>query len=68
VGDNSGVDSMLQFLLERGSDMTKHYRNIKQRHRAHLGSMGRKRDTERRRDDVNRRRGGTREGKWRRRC
>jgi hypothetical protein len=44
VSGSGGVDSMLQFRLERGDDGMKHYRKMKRRHRAHLGSIGRKRD------------------------
>jgi hypothetical protein len=40
VVDGAGVDSMLQFWLERGGDGMKHCRKMKQRRRAHLGSMG----------------------------
>jgi hypothetical protein len=57
------VDSMFQFWLERGGDRTKHCRNMNQRQRARLGSMGRKRDMVRQRDDVSQRRGGTEEGR-----
>jgi hypothetical protein len=45
----------------------KHYWKIKWRQRTRLDSMVRKRDTVQRRDDVGRRRGGTGEGKGRRR-
>jgi hypothetical protein len=45
VIDGGDADSMFQFQLERGGDMTKCYRKMKQRQRAHLNSMGRKRDT-----------------------
>jgi hypothetical protein len=45
----------------------KHCQKIKWRHRAHLGSMGRKYDTVRRCDDVDWRRGDTGKGKGRRR-
>jgi hypothetical protein len=60
-----GADLMLQFWLKIGGGGTKHCRKMKRRQRAHLDSMGRKRDTARRCDDVSRRRGGTREGKGR---
>jgi hypothetical protein len=40
-----GADLILWFRLERGGDIIKHYRKIKRRHRAHLDSIGRKRDT-----------------------
>jgi hypothetical protein len=36
---------MLQFRLERGGDGIKHYRKMKRRQQARLGSMERKRDT-----------------------
>jgi hypothetical protein len=65
VADADGVDSMLQFWLESGGDGMKHYRNMKQRQRAHLGSMERKRDTTRWCGDISQMRGGTREGKRR---
>jgi hypothetical protein len=41
------MDSMLQFWLKRGYDRTKHCQKMKQRQRqrARLASMGRKRDT-----------------------
>jgi hypothetical protein len=68
VAGGSGADSMLWFLLDRGSDETKRCRKMKRRQRAHLGSMRRKRDMARQHGDVGRRRGGTEEGKWRRRC
>jgi hypothetical protein len=57
---------MLQFWLERGDNRTKHYRKMNRRQRASLGSMRRKYDTVRRRDDVGRRKGGTEERKARR--
>jgi hypothetical protein len=59
---------MLQFRLEGGGDGTEHCRKMKRRHRTYLGSMGRKRDTVRRRDDIGQRRGGTEEGEGKRRC
>jgi hypothetical protein len=65
VGDG-GADSMIQFQLKRGCDRLKHYWKMKQRQRVHLGSMGRKCDTVRQRCDIDRRRGGTDEGKGRR--
>jgi hypothetical protein len=68
VAYSSGVDSMLQFWLERGGDGTKRCRKMKRRRRAHLGSMGRKCDTSQRCDDVDQRRDGTEEGKGRGRC
>jgi hypothetical protein len=61
-----GTDSMLRFQLERGGDGSKRYQKMKRRQRARLGSMGRKRDTTRWRDDVGQRRGGVGEGKRRR--
>jgi hypothetical protein len=67
VVDGGAVDSMLQFQLERGDDETNYCRNMKRSQRAHLGSMKKKCDMVRWRDDVGRRRGGTREGKERRR-
>jgi hypothetical protein len=45
----------------------KHCRKMNQMQRARLGYMGRKRDTVRRHGDDGRRRGGTEEGKGRRR-
>jgi hypothetical protein len=45
----------------------KHCRKMKRGQRAHLGSIGRKRDTMQRRGDVDQRRGGTGEWKGRRR-
>jgi hypothetical protein len=60
--------SMLQFRLAGGGDRTKHCWKMKRRQRARFGSMERKRDTTRRCDDVGQRRGGTGEGKGRRRC
>jgi hypothetical protein len=59
------VNSMLQFRLDRRGNGTKRCRKMNRRQRARLGSMGRKRDMVRRRDDVNWRRGGTEEGKER---
>jgi hypothetical protein len=50
---------MRQFRLERGDDKIKHYRKMKQRQRARLHFMGRKRDMAQRRGDVSR----TREGR-----
>jgi hypothetical protein len=58
---------MLPFRFERGGDGTKRCQKMKQRQRVHLGSMGRKRDTTWWRDDIGGRRGGTGEGKGRRR-
>jgi hypothetical protein len=67
VACGGGTNLMLQLRLERGDDKIKHYRKMNWRQRAHLGSMGRKRDMVRRRDDVGRRRGGTEKDKGRRR-
>jgi hypothetical protein len=53
VARGGSADSMLQFRLERAGDGMK---LMKRRHRAHLGSTGRKRDTARWRGDVGRRR------------
>jgi hypothetical protein len=39
-----GVNLILLFQLERGDDRIKHYRKMKRRQRARLGSMRRKRD------------------------
>jgi hypothetical protein len=61
-----GADSMLRFLFKREGDGMKHYRNMKRRHRARLGSMGRKSNMVRWRDDAGQWRGGTREEKGRR--
>jgi hypothetical protein len=52
--------------VERGCDRVKRCWKMKRWQRAHLGSMGRKRDTTRLHDDVGRRRGDTGEGKERR--
>jgi hypothetical protein len=52
----------------RRDDETKCCRKMKRRQRTHLTSMEMKRDTARQRDDVDRRRVATREGKGRRRC
>jgi hypothetical protein len=67
VAGDSGADSMFRFRLERGGDGMKHCWKMKRRQQALLGSMGRKRDTTRRHDDVGQRRCGNREGKGRRR-
>jgi hypothetical protein len=61
VVNGGGADLMLQFWLERRDDGMKHYQKMKQRQRAHLASMGWKRNTVRRCDDVSRKRGGTRD-------
>jgi hypothetical protein len=68
VANGGDVDSILRFQLERGGDGMKHCRKMKRRQRVRLDSMGRKRDTLWRRDNVGRRRGSTKEGKGRRRC
>jgi hypothetical protein len=65
VAYDGGVVSILQFQLKRGGDGTKRCRRMKQRQRTHLDLIGRKRDTVRRRDDIDRRKGGTGEGKGR---
>jgi hypothetical protein len=62
-----GADSMLRFRLERVDDMTKHWRKMKWRQRAHLGSMRMKCDMTQQCGDVGQRIGGTGEGKERRR-
>jgi hypothetical protein len=68
VVDDGGADSILHFWLEREDDGMKYYRKMKRRQRAHLDSMRMKYDTVWQREDVDRRRGGTEEGKGRRRC
>jgi hypothetical protein len=56
------------FCSKRGGDGMKRCQKMKRRQRAHLvGSMRMKCDTARQRDNVSRRRGGTGEGKGRRR-
>jgi hypothetical protein len=55
--------SIVWFRLERGDDGTKHYRKMKRRQRACLGSMARKCDMARPCNDVGQSRGSTREGK-----
>jgi hypothetical protein len=62
--DDSGVDSMFRFRLERVVDAMKRYRKMKRRQRVRLDSMESKRDTAWRRS---RRRDMTGEGKVRRR-
>jgi hypothetical protein len=52
VGCGGGADSMLQFRLKRGGNGTKCCQKMKQRQWAHLGSMGRKRDTLQQRGDI----------------
>jgi hypothetical protein len=64
VINGGGVDSILQFRLERGGNKTK--RKMKRRHQTHFGSIERKCDTTRWFDDVGRMRGDTMEGKKRR--
>jgi hypothetical protein len=44
VADGGGVDSMLQFRLEKEDDKMKYWQKMKRRHQARLGSMGRKHD------------------------
>jgi hypothetical protein len=51
-----------------GRRQTKCCQKMKRRQRAHLASMGRKRDTTRQNDDVDRRRCAIGEGKGRRQC
>jgi hypothetical protein len=65
VTDSGGVDSMLQFQLERRDDVMKCCRKMKRRQRAHLDSMRRKRNMTWQ-NDIARRRGATRERKGRR--
>jgi hypothetical protein len=67
IAYGGGANLMLQFWLERRCDGIKRCRKIKWRQRAHLVSMGRKRDTMRLCDDIDQRRCGTEEGKGRRR-
>jgi hypothetical protein len=67
VADDSGVDSMLRFSLERGVDGMKCCGKIKRMQRIHLGSMGMKHDMMQRRDNVDQRRGDTGKEKVRRR-
>jgi hypothetical protein len=62
-----GAYSILQSRLESGGDETKRCRKKKRRQRARLGSIGRKRDTARRCDDIGQSRDGTGEEKWMRR-
>jgi hypothetical protein len=45
VVGGGGADSMLWFRLKSGGDRMNHYWKMKQRQRARVGSMGRKRDT-----------------------
>jgi hypothetical protein len=52
VASSGDVDSMIRFQLKRGGVMMKHYRKIKQRQRAHLGSMRRKCDMTQQHGDV----------------
>jgi hypothetical protein len=62
VVDGCGVDSILQFRLERGGDGMKCCRKMKRRQRARFELMGRKRDTTWRRQPEERwHRGGERE-------
>jgi hypothetical protein len=68
VAYDGGADSMLQILLEKRGDGIKRYRKMKQSHQAHIGLMGKKRDTVWQRDDIDRRRCSTEEGKGRRQC
>jgi hypothetical protein len=65
VAYDGGADSIFQFWLKRGGDGIKYYRKMKRRQRAHLGSMGRKRDMTQWCDEVGQWRGDTEEGKGR---
>jgi hypothetical protein len=65
VAGGGGVDSILRFWLERGGDGMK--RKMKRMQGTHIGSIGRKCDMAQRWDDVGQMRGGTGEGKERRR-
>jgi hypothetical protein len=42
VDGGGGTDLMFQFRLERKDDEMKHYQDMKQSHRARIGSIGRK--------------------------
>jgi hypothetical protein len=68
VVNGGGAYSILWFWLERGGDRTKHYQKMKRRQRSCLNSMGRKCDIARQHGNANQRRGGTGEGKEKRRC
>jgi hypothetical protein len=68
VAGGGSVDLILRFWLERGCDGTKHYQKMKRSQRARLGFMGRKCGMLQWRDDIGWRRGGSGEGKGRRRC
>jgi hypothetical protein len=57
---------MLQFQLQRRGDGMKYCQKIKRMQRAYLSSIEKKRDTTRRRDGVDQRRGSTEERKGRR--
>jgi hypothetical protein len=61
VAGGGGADLMLRFRLERKGDEMKCCQKMQWRQRARLASMRRKRG------DIGRRRGGTGEGKARRR-
>jgi hypothetical protein len=64
VAGGGGVDSMLQFWLERGVDGTKRCQKMKWMQQTHLGSMGMKRDMSWRCGGISRvrsHRGGERE-------
>jgi hypothetical protein len=63
VAGGGGANSILHFQLEMRGDGTKRSQKMKQSQRAHVGSMGSKRDTACRHGDVGRRRGSTGEGK-----
>jgi hypothetical protein len=60
-----GVNSILQFRLEKGDDATKHCQKMKRRQRTHLDSMRKNRDTVRWSGDVGQMRDDIREGKRR---
>jgi hypothetical protein len=67
VVGGGGIDSMIWFQLEREGDGTKSCQKMKRRQRTDLDSMGRKHEMAQRRGNVDRRRGGTGEGRGRRR-
>jgi hypothetical protein len=66
VAYGGGANLILQFQIERGGDETKRCQNMNRRQRVYFGSMGRKRDTVRWRNDIGQRRGDIEEGKGRR--
>jgi hypothetical protein len=63
VADGGGADSMPRFWLEKGGDGTKCCRKMKWRQRSHFDFMRMNHDMARLRDDINRRRCGTRDEK-----